>query len=667
MIKSLKQTLQSHIAVIIFAIVLSILGLWLYASTANLLLFWDDVPHMFWLASQSNGAYWLTSEGFPFYRPATFTIWELFETIWGYHNPQALHILSISLHIINAVLVAGLGAKLSRNFRAGLWAGIIFIAFPFSYQTVIPTAAHFHLWLLFGILSSSWLLLNWLEHPNSRCRLFASWIFAFWAIFSHENGILTPILIGGLLLIYQWTHLHLDWRLFRKHMIVAITPIAILAMIYGFMWATVPKANETTGLELNALDVKIGQTLQAIGYPIVILFEKLNVQESNIFLTWLSGGIIIGITLIWRIWHWKNHKQLENTHYLAIISLIWIPTVMLPAWALLDVNYLLGSPRLHYLASVGIAWLWGSWLSSPLPLPSQAPNSIRLQWLAGIIGVGICLLTSIPFIQGRVDQHHTIDDIYRDIGAFAESMDTQDRLLVVNAPAYIAPRQKTFLLGAEGSTYLPDFIGLGDWLILNRFQKSGFTADNRRADDIIPQTDDVFAVTHPPIDRSTIQNYNRVVVVTNVDQIPTALLSGDQILTPPTQTPLGIFDHGLVLSTAKLHPMGHKNPKRLLLELEWIVQERENVPTAIFVHLVCDGRLIAQADGPPLGRLYPLDQWQFDEIWRDYRYFTLNEAYPTECLQVLVGLYDPTTNTRQTVTLTDDTTSDSITIDYSAQ
>jgi hypothetical protein len=231
----------------------------------------------------------------------------------------------------------------------------------------------------------------------------------------------------------------------------------------------------------------------------------------------------------------------------------------------------------------------------------------------------------------------------------------------VNGPAYLASRDSTFLLGAEGSTYLPDFIGLGDWLILNRFQESGFIADNRQAEDIAPFSKDVFAVTHPSLDRAMIQNYDRVITLMDIDEKPTALLSGEQI-SGERGEPLGVYEYGVVLNSGSVDFFRADNPIILRAALEWDISDMANVPTQVFVHLVCDGRLIAQADGPPLGRLYPFDLWEADEVWHDYRYFVLNEDNPPECLQVLVGLYDPNNNVRQVGISRDGTESDSVAI-----
>ncbi len=613
---------MSTVTFMVLSSVIAALGLILYLPSTNLLLFWDDVPHMSWLASQPNGAYWFTSAGFPFYRPTAFTVWELLHTLYSYHNPQALHALSVALHIINAVLVFNLAAHLTQRIRPGFWAGMIFVAFPFSFQTVIPTAAHFHLWLVFGLLSSAWLLLTWLEKPVVW-RLILAWILAFWGIFSHENGVLAPVLIGSILAVDLMQRGYTIRRFPGRRLTLAIGPIAVLSTLYGLMWALVPKANEATGLELAALDVKLGQTWQALGFPVAALFQR--VSEAGTTHAWVSGLVIV-VTVGGAVW--MRHVSSVQRRWI-VLSILWIPLVMLPAWALLDVNYLLGSPRLHYLAAVGIAWVWGALLSA-------FPTRPRLDWTIGLVGTAICLMVAVPFVRARMGQHRTIDTIYRDVGNIATGLSPETRLLLINGPAYLALHDSTFPLGAEGSTYLPDFINLGDWLALNDF--GIILADNRRADDLVPSTDLIFAVTHPVLDRSSLRGYAHVFMVVERDGELAAVQVGQRMETTILDEPRADFGNGIVLAAAYLN-------ETLRLELTWEVGEI-TAPSAVFVHLLCDGRLVAQADGPPLGRAYPFELWMPGEQWHDYRYFDVPANQPHECLSVLVGLYDPISGDR---------------------
>ncbi|PJF38696.1 MAG: hypothetical protein CUN55_16530, partial [Phototrophicales bacterium] len=262
-------------------------------------------------------------------------------------------------------------------------------------------------------------------------------------------------------------------------------------VLYLLMWATVPKANEASGLQLSALDVKLAQTAQIYAFPITA-FLQWGFQLPDVLGSWISGALFALLIAAWLLL-----QQQQFSRILPIM--IWCVVVMLPAWLFLDAGYLLGSPRLHYLASTGVAMLWGSMLARPFP----QTWSLGLQWAARVVVIALIMFIAIPFIQARMNEHQQLDKIYRQVGSIADSMPEQERLLLINGPAYLAPFNATFLLGAEGSTYLPDFIELSDWLKLNGFRN--IVADNRRVDDIIPPSDKRFAVTHPLLDRQTIE------------------------------------------------------------------------------------------------------------------------------------------------------------------
>lgn len=615
----------------------AVLGLFLYADSLNLLLFWDDVPHMQWLATQRGGNYWLTSEGFPFYRPTAFTIWDMMERVNGEHNPRWLHALSVGLHTINALLLSVLIRMLSPNALAAVLAGLVFVAFPFSYQTVIPTAAHFHLWLVFGVLSSAILCLLWLTSKR-RWLLVGGWLCAFWAIFSHESGVLTPILLLGFLLLHT--------RTISRHALQQIATTlsipAVFAALYLSMWAAVPKANDATHFQLTALDVKIGQTLQAIGYPIAALLQHILSPDDGTVLAWLSGMTVLGLLGVWVYWH--------REQWLSVgFFVLWIPAVMLPAWLFLDASYLLGSPRLHYLASVGIAALWGQVAAQPLPPRFH----FYLQGSIGLGLIGVLMAVSIPFVQARHQEHVRIDNIYRDVQGYADTLSNGESMLLVNGPAYLAPSEATFLLGAEGSTYLPDFITLQDWLWLNGTTQP-ISADNQHAPDITPSYGGIFAVTHPQLNRNQIAEYDTVITIQNHRDELRAFKTG-QRNEPIPASYAGYYEEGLFVSSVTLK----QENDMLVGEIIW-QHNGISEPLSIFVHLLCNGVLVAQADGPPLGRLYPLELWDMGETWRDLRYFSIDQALSTDCLQLFVGLFNPHTGERYIIIDTEGNRSDGI-------
>jgi hypothetical protein len=87
---------------------------------------------------------------------------------------------------------------------------------------------------------------------------------------------------------------------------------------------------------------------------------------------------------------------------------------------------------------------------------------------------------------------------------------------------------------------------------------------------------------------------------------------------------------------------------RLLLTLYWRTQAALSPTTQVFTHLVDDGgALLAQADGPAVGGLYPASAWLPGEIVEDTRVLPLPDG-ETEAA-VLVGLYDLASGQREAV------------------
>ena len=83
----------------------------------------------------------------------------------------------------------------------------------------------------------------------------------------------------------------------------------------------------------------------------------------------------------------------------------------------------------------------------------------------------------------------------------------------------------------------------------------------------------------------------------------------------------------------------------LRFNLYWRVWAPLSTSYTVFVHATDgQGQLLAQADGPPLGGLYPTDAWLPGQLIRD----THGIVLPANTRALLVGLYDPRTMTRLT-------------------
>lgn len=655
-------------------------GLALYAPSLGLMLFSDDAPHMQWLSNQQGGSYWLSSAGFPVYRPAAFAAWNLLVRLLDSPNAPAFHALSLLLHLGSGLLVAEIAARLTRQRRVGLVAGLLFVAFPFSYGAVILSAAQFHLWQVFGLLAGARLTLGWLGARKGWWQLAPAWMLVAWAIFQHENGVLAPALVGGIAITGSWSTLRQDW----KRLGVALGPVAGFAVLYLLMRSLAIEA-DAGGLQLAAMEVKIGQTLQAIGFPLAALFRLVFNPQNGLGLAWLSGIVFLATMLLWavrqrRLTHHPSNVNCQlstiKSYRLSILGLSWCLLAMLPAWLFVPVDYLLGSVRLHYLASVGLAWAYASMLACPLPRAAAG----RLRWVIGGLGLGVYLGIAAPFIWARQAEFHTMDAVYRDIGEAARRM-AIDRtqpptpsLMVLNGPSVTNPPRLTFLLGSEGSVYLPDYVSLEALLWVNGFisRQRPLEVEMRHAPDVSP----AIAVDAPELDRGDLRAFDAVAAVQELDGSLRAIVVGEQLPADiPSSAPLADFGNGVILEAGGLErwpdagapvpaSMIGQNSAIVALTLDWAITAPPEQPVEVFVHLLCDGELLSQADGPPLGRAYPFALWQPGERRRDIRYVALPTGMVDACLHALVGLYDPSTGNRIPFTDSAGRSIDGVSVDW---
>ncbi len=88
----------------------------------------------------------------------------------------------------------------------------------------------------------------------------------------------------------------------------------------------------------------------------------------------------------------------------------------------------------------------------------------------------------------------------------------------------------------------------------------------------------------------------------------------------------------------------------LRITLEWRTEHPVDDPVAVFTHLFCDGRLIAQRDAVPGNGAFPVPSWQPGEVVRDQFALYLPSELPAGACQVQVGIYHATKGQRYGLT-----------------
>lgn len=633
------------------------LGAALYGPTLGLPLFIDDVANFRWLEEHDLDI-WVTAQFFPYYRPVPFTVFKGLRALQGGYDALTLHALVVAMHAINALLVGLLARRLTRRPWIGPVAAALFVAFPFSYQTVALVGSFFHLVLLAGLLSAALLALEYVARPR-RWILLAAWIAAFLGTFSHENGVLIAPLTG-LLLWAEAGSLRALWAR-RGRVILLLGPMAALAVIYFLAWVLVPKASDATGLITAGVDVKIAYFGQGVVYPLSAgarLFVEADSAAVDRVLLLAALGLGAALIALWGAA--RGGARPESQWTLARLALLWLAVSAGPSILLLDNTYVIGGPRLLYLATVGITLFWSAWLAE------LAQHRIG-RWLGGGV-IALFLAVGAYFTTWRVDDYRRTGDYYDALIAMVQDApDTST--LVVNAPIYIAPDEPVFLLGAEGALYLPDYVPLRGLVWVN-------TGHDYPLETVaFPETlaglsDRLYYPRGPWVGWDTldepIQAAGRVISTRFAGRDFRPLHAGDRVRKRQQDdvlarvTRLADYD-GLTLYAAPADgsPADSASHAPDRVTLYW--RADANPPFAtVFVHALCEGQLVAQADGAPVGGLRPFDRWRAGEMWADHRVWG---AVPCgDAVTVNVGLYDPLTGERLPAALPDGTTADSIAV-----
>jgi hypothetical protein len=273
-------------------------------------------------------------------------------------------------------------------------------------------------------------------------------------------------------------------------------------------------------------------------------------------------------------------------------------------------------------------------------------------WLARAMGVvlaTVMLVSSGAFVGQRMGLHAIMSDIYDDM-ILEAYIRTDGGGVYINLPAWMAYRDEWYALGSEGITYITDYIGLRDLVYVNRNvwrdveyasypaafpDVSGIWWDALRADrsaeEIIAR---VGALGAGYVTRF-IDGYWGWDIAVNRARVPEI---------PRNRT----FENGLTFLDAILH----NGDKSEFFATDpdfrfWLSWHTESLiaPVSAFVHAVCDGELVAQADGTPLRGIMPFSSFAAGEVWLERRGISSFEQVGKTCV-VRVGLYDPNTGER---------------------
>jgi len=604
-----------------------------YGYAIRLPLFSDDAPNFHFMRFINGLDQWFGAPSFPYYRPIVFSAWKGLVALLGGHHAPLLHLVNLLAYGLAVILAGLLVRRLLRSALAGWWASVLLALYPFNYQTVLPVGSLFHVALLLGAGAAGLGGLRWLDQ-GGRGGLALAWGGAFLAIFSHENGFLVVGLLLGLALWRALEQRRWPWRLG----LILLSVPALCAAAYLVLYASLPRMNADRGLVLSLDPAQgYGILLQGFIHPLAGFLRPFVSGQSESWamlglfgLGVLGGGLILlGLRRPWWVLAWGAGAA-------------WFVLAVSPSALLLQADYVFGSPRLGTVAALGFAMSWGALLAALLRGP-------RLARLIGVLLGSWVLLLCAGFLLARRYDYERMADYYQALIRLAEDESLAGQpFALVNAPYYVESweDQRTFLTGAEYASFV--WVGLDyDLFLWVNTDNLAYVAEDSARPDAFAHAESLrYSAGHfVPIPRFLEGVQAQAQALAAPALIATRFYGPDRFLPvlvkPTTQdaaqsAPLALFGAAaaLRLAQAEAHEWGREG---LLLRLAW----QQDAPQAVkrFVHVLCDGVLLAQDDGYLWNGLYPFSAWGVGEAWVEQVAIALPPGTPAACLTLRVGVY----------------------------
>lgn len=601
--------------------------LFAYGAALRLPFFFDDLQHLVWLRGQTVGSILVSEAGRPYYRPMQFLAWKLYETLFGHDSPLVYHALNLVLHMLNAFLVVILARRLAEQ-RDRWWpailAGLIFVVFPFAYQVVPLPASLTH------PMATLFVLLALLAYDRFQMAGRYRWLIvalgcALLAFISNEGS----ILLAGLIALFAFIRSPRDRRWWW------IGSFVLLAALY-YSWYQSQQADSAGTVAIRNLEPilqNIVYVVEGLTFPVQPVGQLLMDRGLS---DQLAALLIAAITLACAavlLWRAKLFRRF-------VFGVVWYGLCLAPAIVLLSHNYLINSPRLMYLGSVGASLMWASVVEA---IWGRTPSRRVRRFIA--VGVGAALLLpSLVFVRQRMDLYTMTTAPLQSIITAADRAPLTDRLLFVNLPAWAGPARNWYPIGHEGVLLFYRDISMNDFLQANLGRT--LTTKAVQFDNVSVPQPYYYGIYGPSLNWEALGDQVRQadrVYLTRYGPDRVDLVEAGRVITAGEPAPAGVavFGEAAVLEEATWSSCNN----RLQVRLKW--QANPGGDWHVFVHILNpDGTLAAQHDSPPLMGLRPFWQWSQGERVEDIHPIDLAALPADRAYTIAVGLYDPATGER---------------------
>lgn len=566
------------------------------------------------------------------------------------------HMLLLATHLLNVALVGALARVLGVGKGAAVLAMSAFALFPFNVQAVLWVLSWGH------VLSTCALLLAvYATLAALRGRSHWRWVAVAagcLAPFTHENGILAVVLMGGVSMGAAVGLWGMRWRHAIAKLVGMLSPVAAVAAGYWVYRASLVSTRVSVGDDLLERLWRGGAYfVQGITLPVQVLFSETTTATQ----AWLGAGAFFAVAgaLLLRPQALETpYKRLQKigreiniadtllvqflthaTHAartrrrVALGALLAWGVCALPTVIALPSSYnMLYDERLLYVSAPTVAIFWGVLLMT-LKRP-------LLRW--GVAGVWLLLLWQVA--QVYVGYTVFMGDGWAQFFRLAASLPDDTRGVVVNMPRLIEHPHHVLPLMRPNAQMMQHDFSLRDILWTNtRRELAGWQGLN------VPEALQ-FADFAFPLD--VWRDYIGYGTFATRADVPLALREADALAVfdvahgrydvrllgqraDSDAPPLAVFSEQIALLAVEevQTAVGWR------VALTWRAIAPSDAPLVAFVHGLCGEALLAQDDSLPLGGWHPFSAWAAGETWTEYR--TLTVAAPdAACRALRVGVYD---------------------------
>ncbi|WP_448600910.1 hypothetical protein [Thermoflexus hugenholtzii] len=566
-------------------------------------LFYDDLLHLALIDGRSYPELLLPHPGYSYHRPMILLWTSLCHRLLGPQAGLSLHFAVLALHLLNIAWLVRLLHQLRVPNTVAWLGGLIFGLIPYDEQAILVPAFSLHVFQALIFLISGSLFLS--SMTPVRKHILLSFLFLI-ATLNHETVVLLSPFLGGLSMVASrrtWSWI----------------PYGIAGGLYAWIYQFLPRSEPPApSWELKELAERGWFVLQALAFP---LFPGLNRLLGESLRPWIQGIALIWVIAALLVLARRSHGRIGIAgaafHVMAALpAALWLPT-----------GYFLHGRRLLYLGTIGVASFWGTWLG----LPS---SSSLVRTLRGITAIAV-LVMSVLILNRQVD-------------LYARSLEPLERIrrlppnatirlaVLVNFPEWLAYNDRIFPIGSEGA-----LIFGGHLLPGMLFRVNGTT----HPDVLMLQADTpfhqprgyAFQVSGRAADPSElirwIQQGDLILFTVYGEKGPHT----DVLMKPGLQwEDLGVaFMGGPTLRRA----YAQRCALNIRLYLEWEGAPNILPDLSLAVHALSpEGKVLAQADGPPWHGAIPFDRIPPGQILPELRELSIPKGAHSTAIRL--GVYN---------------------------